>query len=124
MAASFEIEKAGDINENGGYVRRTTATNGVAGADGFQPARLSPAARLFHAPKFNCCILAIMGCKTSIDPDVVKAGLRETLLRHPRFSSKMVPFYCSVQFTVRFSQKIHSFSFHRNEEDQSFSVLQ
>ncbi|XP_062148270.1 wax ester synthase/diacylglycerol acyltransferase 5-like isoform X2 [Alnus glutinosa] len=51
---------------------------------------LSPAARLFHAPRINCYILAIMGCKTRINPDVVKAGLEQTLLKHPRFSSKLV----------------------------------
>ncbi|KAI4319970.1 hypothetical protein MLD38_033500 [Melastoma candidum] len=52
--------------------------------------RLSPAARLFHAPRFNCYIVAVMGCKTAIDPAVVKEGLKETLLKHPRFSSKLV----------------------------------
>ncbi|KAF5442282.1 hypothetical protein F2P56_034956 [Juglans regia] len=51
---------------------------------------LSPAARFFHAPRFNVYIIAIMGCKTRINPDVVKAGLEQTLVKHPRFSSKMV----------------------------------
>ncbi|KAJ8751949.1 hypothetical protein K2173_000695 [Erythroxylum novogranatense] len=51
---------------------------------------LSPAARLFHAPNFNCYIIAIIGCKTHIDPAVIKAGLRQTLMKHPRFSSKVV----------------------------------
>ncbi|KAF3432826.1 hypothetical protein FNV43_RR23928 [Rhamnella rubrinervis] len=51
---------------------------------------LSPAARLFHSPRFNCHIIAIMGCKTSINPDVVKDGLKQTLLKHPRFSSKLL----------------------------------
>jgi hypothetical protein len=31
---------------------------------------LSPAARLFHEPKLNVYIIAIMGCKTRIDPDI------------------------------------------------------
>jgi hypothetical protein len=57
-------------------------------SSGGQP--LSPAARLFHAPRINCYIIAIMGCKTKINPDVVKAGLEQTLLKHPRFSSKLV----------------------------------
>ncbi|XP_059457512.1 wax ester synthase/diacylglycerol acyltransferase 11-like isoform X2 [Corylus avellana] len=57
-----------------------------SGAGG-QP--LSPAARLFHSPRINCYIIAIMGCKTRINPDVVKAGLEQTLLKHPRFSSKL-----------------------------------
>ncbi|KAK3198387.1 hypothetical protein Dsin_021802 [Dipteronia sinensis] len=51
---------------------------------------LSPAARLFHAPRFNCHIIAIIGCRTSINPSVIKQGLNLTLLNHPRFSSKLV----------------------------------
>ncbi|KAF5196366.1 O-acyltransferase wsd1-like [Thalictrum thalictroides] len=31
-----------------------------------------------------------MGCKTKINPQVVKAGLEETLIKHPRFSSLQV----------------------------------
>ncbi|KAG2701145.1 hypothetical protein I3760_06G030700 [Carya illinoinensis] len=51
---------------------------------------LSPAARFFHTPRFNVYIIAIVGCKTSFNTDVVKAGLEQTLVKHPRFSSKMV----------------------------------
>ncbi|KAL4598914.1 hypothetical protein ACB092_11G091500 [Castanea dentata] len=51
---------------------------------------LSPSARLFHEPHFNVYIIAIMGCKTQIRPDVAKAGLVHTLLKHPRFSSLQV----------------------------------
>ncbi|CAN0922493.1 Wax ester synthase/diacylglycerol acyltransferase 5 [Linum grandiflorum] len=51
---------------------------------------LSPAARLFHSPKFNCYIVAIMGYKTKINPAAVKSGLERTLIKHPRFSSKLV----------------------------------
>ncbi|XP_057951614.1 wax ester synthase/diacylglycerol acyltransferase 11-like [Malania oleifera] len=51
---------------------------------------LSPAGRLFHSPNFNCCIVAIMGCRTEINPVVIKAGLVNTLLKHPRFSGKLV----------------------------------
>ncbi|XP_062120129.1 wax ester synthase/diacylglycerol acyltransferase 5-like [Humulus lupulus] len=51
---------------------------------------LSPAARLFQSPKFNCHIVTIIGCKTTFDPEVIKAGLAQTLLKHPRFSSKLV----------------------------------
>lgn len=54
---------------------------------------LSPAARLFHEPNFNLHIVAIMGCKTRIYPEVVKANLPHTLLRHPRFSSLLVNIY-------------------------------
>lgn len=51
---------------------------------------LSPAARLFHEPSFNVYIIAIMGCKTQICPQVVKANLVHTLLKHPRFYSLQV----------------------------------
>lgn len=51
---------------------------------------LSPAARIFHEPCFNVYVLAIAGCKTRIDVDVVKANLGHTLLKHPRFSSLQV----------------------------------
>ncbi|KAJ0052383.1 hypothetical protein Pint_00591 [Pistacia integerrima] len=51
---------------------------------------LSPAARLFHEPNFNVYIIAIIGCKTPIYPEVVKANLVHTLLKHPRFSSLQV----------------------------------
>ncbi|CAN1309300.1 Wax ester synthase/diacylglycerol acyltransferase 11 [Linum perenne] len=48
---------------------------------------LSPAARMFHEPNFNVYIIAIMGCKTKIDPLLVISKLPHTLLKHPRFSS-------------------------------------
>ncbi|KAL9225399.1 hypothetical protein vseg_001331 [Gypsophila vaccaria] len=51
---------------------------------------LSPVARLFHAPKFNCCIIAVVGCKTKFDVEAIKEGLLHTLVKHPRFSSKLV----------------------------------
>ena len=62
--------------------------------DGVLPAEeefpLSPSARLFHEPHFNCYIIAMMGSKKKIDPEVVKRGLVNTLLKHPRFSSVQV----------------------------------
>uniref|UniRef100_A0A7C9ELU2 Uncharacterized protein n=1 Tax=Opuntia streptacantha TaxID=393608 RepID=A0A7C9ELU2_OPUST len=51
---------------------------------------LSPGARLFHAPQMSCCIIAEMGCKTKIDVEVLKEGAKQSLLKHPRFSSKLV----------------------------------
>lgn len=51
---------------------------------------LSPAARVFHAPDFNCYVIAVFGIKRKIDPDVIIEGLKHTLIRHPRFSSKLV----------------------------------
>ncbi|XP_018453868.1 wax ester synthase/diacylglycerol acyltransferase 6 [Raphanus sativus] len=51
---------------------------------------LSPAARVFHAPEFNCYVISVIGVKKKIEPDVIIEGLKQTLIRHPRFCSKMV----------------------------------
>ncbi|OMP02222.1 hypothetical protein COLO4_11274 [Corchorus olitorius] len=51
---------------------------------------LSPVSLVFHEPRTYCCIIAIMGCKTKLHPGVVKEGLNHTLIKHPRFSSKLV----------------------------------
>ncbi|CAN1793903.1 Wax ester synthase/diacylglycerol acyltransferase 11 [Linum perenne] len=45
---------------------------------------------MFHEPNFNVYIIAIMGCKTKIDPFLVISKLPHTLLKHPRFSSLQV----------------------------------
>ncbi|XP_055827482.1 wax ester synthase/diacylglycerol acyltransferase 11-like [Solanum dulcamara] len=54
----------------------------------YEPA--SPATRLFHTESLNCNIIAILGCTTKINCDVIKKGLESTLLNHPRFSSILV----------------------------------
>ena len=51
---------------------------------------LSPAAPVFHEHCFNVFVIAIAGCKTRINVDVVEANLGHTLLRHPRFSTLQV----------------------------------
>ncbi|KAJ8440651.1 hypothetical protein Cgig2_031068 [Carnegiea gigantea] len=51
---------------------------------------LSPGSVIFHRPGFNIHILAIMGCMTPINLEVVKAKVPITLLKHPRFSSVVV----------------------------------
>ncbi|CAN7110661.1 unnamed protein product [Brassica rapa subsp. narinosa] len=51
---------------------------------------LSPAARLFHAPEFNCNIISVVGLKSKIKPAVIIDGIKQTLIRHPRFSCKLV----------------------------------
>ncbi|CAK7324168.1 unnamed protein product [Dovyalis caffra] len=52
---------------------------------------LSPSARLFQEQQLNCYIIAALGWKTStINPSIVKEGLEQTLIKHPRFSSKLV----------------------------------
>ncbi|KMT16030.1 hypothetical protein BVRB_3g052050 isoform B [Beta vulgaris subsp. vulgaris] len=50
---------------------------------------LSPASRLFHAPQLNCCIIAMVGCKTMINVEVIKDGINQTMVKHPRISSKL-----------------------------------
>ncbi|KAF3639106.1 putative GDSL esterase/lipase-like [Capsicum annuum] len=47
----------------------------------------SPATRLFHTKSLNCYIIAILGCTTKINRDVIKKGLESTLVNHPRFRS-------------------------------------
>ena len=59
-----------------------------AGKDEVTP--LSPGSLLFHEPGTNCCIIAMMGCKTKFDPGILKEGLKQTLVKHHRFSSKLV----------------------------------
>ena len=51
---------------------------------------LSPVGRIFHETCFNVYVIAIAGCKTRINVDVVKANLEQSLLKHPRFSSLQV----------------------------------
>ncbi|KAK0579396.1 hypothetical protein LWI29_025787 [Acer saccharum] len=51
---------------------------------------LSPMARIFHEPDSNIYIITMIGSKTQINPQVIKANLPHTLLRHPRFSSVQV----------------------------------
>lgn len=55
-----------------------------------QQESVSPVARLFHSQKFSCYIVIRMGCSTRFNQEVIKFGLEQTLLKHPRFSSKMV----------------------------------
>ncbi|XP_009601405.1 wax ester synthase/diacylglycerol acyltransferase 11-like [Nicotiana tomentosiformis] len=47
----------------------------------------SPATRLFHTKSLSCHIIAILGCTTKINVDLIKKGLESTLLNHPRFTS-------------------------------------
>ncbi|XP_060204170.1 wax ester synthase/diacylglycerol acyltransferase 11-like [Lycium barbarum] len=51
---------------------------------------LSPTARLFHDSRFDVHAVAVMACKTRIEPQPVKEKLVHTLLKHPRFTSLMV----------------------------------
>lgn len=62
----------------------------IEGEDHEDEEPLSPTGRLFNEPNTNVHILAIMGFKTQIDLDVLKANLPSTLLKHPRFSSLLV----------------------------------
>ncbi|KAI9073254.1 hypothetical protein K1719_044776 [Acacia pycnantha] len=48
---------------------------------------VSPGSRIFHAPGFEYYVIAVIGVKTRIDPQVVKQGLINTLLKHPRLNA-------------------------------------
>ncbi|XP_010537089.1 PREDICTED: O-acyltransferase WSD1 isoform X2 [Tarenaya hassleriana] len=50
---------------------------------------LSPGSRLFNSPEFNCSIIVTLGCKTRGNPNAIIDGLKNTLINHPRFSSKL-----------------------------------
>lgn len=51
---------------------------------------MSPGDSIFFAPGFEFSIIAIIGGKTKIDAEVIKLGLKTTLLNHPRFTSIVV----------------------------------
>jgi len=84
------------IRRRRGQIAETTVKKEVEEEE--QP--LSPAARLFHAPEFNCYIISVVGLKNKIEPDMIIEGIKQTLMRHPRFSSKLV------------SHTLNRFSFH------------
>ncbi|GAB2221943.1 hypothetical protein Droror1_Dr00013140 [Drosera rotundifolia] len=54
------------------------------------PEPLSPGARVLHSPQMDSFIICMVGCNTRVDADVIKEGLKHTLIKHPRFSSKLV----------------------------------
>ncbi|POO01188.1 O-acyltransferase [Trema orientale] len=68
--------------------------------------KLSPATRIFHSLNYNSYIIAIIGFYTSIDPEVMKAGLEQTLIKHPRFSSKLVIDRGWIQTTVNIEDHV------------------
>ncbi|KAJ9550976.1 hypothetical protein OSB04_015021 [Centaurea solstitialis] len=51
---------------------------------------LSPVARLFHEPGANIYIIAIIGMKTTINPDVFKANILNSMYLNHRYSSLQV----------------------------------
>ena len=63
---------------------------GLTSMAGHDEPLLSPMARLFHEPDCNLYVIAMIGFRTRIDPDVIKVKLMHTLLQHPRFSSLQV----------------------------------
>ncbi|KAK3182736.1 hypothetical protein Dsin_030022 [Dipteronia sinensis] len=75
MGVLKPIKVKADVRENGEE-------------DGGEP--LSPMARLFHQPNSNIFITVMIGFKTKINSQFIKANLVHTLLRHPRFSSLQV----------------------------------
>lgn len=53
--------------------------------EGLEP--VTPAGRLFSQPSLNCYILVVVGFKTQMDVEALKAGVEATLIKHKRFSS-------------------------------------
>ncbi|KAG2326850.1 hypothetical protein Bca52824_009578 [Brassica carinata] len=51
---------------------------------------LSPAARLFHTSEFNLNIISVIGSKSKINLDMIIRGSKESCIKHPRFSSRLV----------------------------------
>lgn len=51
---------------------------------------LSPMGHIFHVPGLNYFIIAVLGCKIKVDVEMIKYGINQTLIKHPRFSSKLV----------------------------------
>ncbi|PKU70381.1 hypothetical protein MA16_Dca007133 [Dendrobium catenatum] len=72
-----------------GFISSATETEKAAAKED-EGQQLSPAARIFRQPQFNCHIIAILGMGKFIRADELKAGLEATLVRHPRFSSVQV----------------------------------
>ncbi|KAL1217269.1 Wax ester synthase/diacylglycerol acyltransferase 6 [Cardamine amara subsp. amara] len=70
--------------------RRDTSETTMKKEEEEEEQPLSPAARVFHSPEFNCYVIAVIGIKKKIEADVIIEGLKHTLIRHPRFSSKLV----------------------------------
>ncbi|KAL9684879.1 hypothetical protein QQ045_022321 [Rhodiola kirilowii] len=50
---------------------------------------MSPAGRLFHTRGLNCFVIAVIGLSKELDVELVKTGLQQSLVKHPRFSSLM-----------------------------------
>ncbi|KAI5069178.1 hypothetical protein GOP47_0015479 [Adiantum capillus-veneris] len=89
-AASSEASvDAGELN--GGLAQQPLNPNQRADADGSDactiPEPVTPAGRAFLDPSFNAHILVILGSKVPINVDALKSGLRETIIKHKRFSS-------------------------------------
>ncbi|XWS37980.1 hypothetical protein CRYUN_Cryun19dG0091000 [Craigia yunnanensis] len=81
---AIEIQESSEEGE----AKMGAVDKASAGKDEVAP--LSPGSLLFHEPGTNCSIIAMMGCKTKFDPGILKEGLKQTLVKHPRFSSKLV----------------------------------
>ncbi|XP_059634370.1 wax ester synthase/diacylglycerol acyltransferase 11-like [Cornus florida] len=51
---------------------------------------LSPIARVFHEPGSNIHIITIIGWKSKVNLEVLKANMIQIIVKHPRFSSMQV----------------------------------
>lgn len=63
---------------------------GLEGRDDQDGQPLSPMAQFFNQPGSNVYIMATMGFRTRLQPDIVKPVLMNIFVKHPRFSSLQV----------------------------------
>jgi hypothetical protein len=73
---------------------------------------LSPMARMFHEPDSNVYIIIIIGFQTKINPEVMRANVGNTLLKHPRFSSlqaSSVFFFIHKSISLKYYKQFHWF---------------
>lgn len=68
---------------------------------------LSPSAYMFNEPNFNVHVVAILGSKLRLNPQLFKEKLPHTLLKHPRFSSFQVCVYNTLFSTVKISSAVN-----------------
>ncbi|XP_021760300.1 O-acyltransferase WSD1-like [Chenopodium quinoa] len=78
-----------------GVIKPIKVNKGIINLEEYEKEEpLSPSSVQFHKPNFNIHILAMMGCKTTIDVELCKSKVPITLLKHPRFSSIVVGDLC------------------------------
>lgn len=68
----------------------------------------SPSARLMQAQKFNLCIIVAMGYNTTINTNIYRSAVEQTVLKHPRFSSVLVSLFSRVSISYFIGKRCKS----------------